>query len=34
MEKAQLTQTDKDLLKTMNQKVFTGFSFTSAEADY
>ncbi|KAK3102892.1 hypothetical protein FSP39_014744 [Pinctada imbricata] len=33
MEKAQLTQTDKELLRTMNQKVFNGFSFTSTEAE-
>lgn len=33
MEKVQLTPPDKELLKTMNQKVFTGFSFTSTEAD-
>lgn len=34
MEKAQLTPpADKELLKTMNQKVFHGFSFTSIEAD-
>jgi len=31
-EKPQLTPPDKDLIKTMNQKVFTGFSFTSTEA--
>lgn len=29
MEKPQLTQTDKDLLRTMDQTVFEGFSFTN-----
>ncbi|KAK3581241.1 hypothetical protein CHS0354_032961 [Potamilus streckersoni] len=32
MEKVQLTPPDMDLLKTMNQGVFRGFSFTSTEA--
>lgn len=31
MEKPQLTPTDKDLLKTMDQEVFAGFSFTNPE---
>ena len=31
MEKVTLTPGDKDLLKTMNQKLFAGFSFTSGE---
>lgn len=34
MEKVQLTPPDKELLKTMNQKVFNGFSFTSTEAEH
>jgi len=32
MERVTLTPPDKDLLKTMNQKLFQGFSFTSALA--
>ena len=31
MEKAQLTPSDKDLLKTMDQEVFSGFSFTNPD---
>ena len=32
MEKVTLTPPDKDLLKTMNQHLFSGFSFTSNDA--
>ncbi|XP_052779349.1 protein kinase C delta type-like isoform X2 [Mya arenaria] len=32
MERVTLTPPDKDLLKTMNQRLFQGFSFTSAAA--
>ena len=31
MEKAALTPTDDNLLKTMDQKVFYGFSFTNPD---
>ena len=31
MEKAQLTPTDKDLLATMDQAVFNGFSYTNPD---
>ncbi|XP_052213736.1 protein kinase C-like 1 [Dreissena polymorpha] len=32
MERVALTPPDKELMKTMNQKLFQGFSFTSAAA--
>jgi hypothetical protein len=33
MEKPVITPPDKDYIKTINQKVFKGFSYTSAMAD-